>query len=59
MTEGNWRKDADEAWNEYLWGDYDRTDEEEEKAKDNLFKLLIKARNIQLVSVGRKARTND
>lgn len=54
--EGNWRADADEAWNDYIWGDYDRTSDEEEKAKDRLFKIIMKARDIQLLSVGRRAR---
>jgi len=57
--EGNWREDTDLAWNDYMWGDFDRSDAEEEKAKDKLFKLLMKARDIQLISVGRKPRNPD
>ena len=55
--EGNWREDADLAWNDYLWGDFDRSTAAEEEAKDKLFKLLMKARDIQLISVGRSPRT--
>jgi len=56
--EGNWREDLEIAWDDYIWGNYDRTDKEEEKAKDKLFKLFVKARDIQLISLGRKPRTN-
>ena len=55
--EGHWREDFEEAWEDYIWGDFDRTDEEEEKAKDKFFKIIMKARDIQLISVGRKPRT--
>ena len=57
--EGNWREDFELAWEDYMWGDFDRSDEEEEKAKDKFFKLIMKARDIQLISVGRKPRNPD
>lgn len=57
LCDGNWREDTDLAWNDYLWGDFDRPDEDEEKARDRLFGFLMRARDIQLVSVGRRPRT--
>jgi len=42
-----------------MWGDFDRSDAEEEKARDTFFKLIMKARDIQLISVGRKPRNPD
>ena len=42
-----------------MWGDFDRSDAEEEIAKQKFFKLIMKARDIQLISVGRKPRNPE